>query len=161
MDFVSVRVITHDVERLATFWEQLTGLPVTRPVPVFAELRTPAGTIAIGAPATVAMLGDAGPVPGQNRSVFVELRVDDVDATWERIKALVPPGHPRDRPGADRHAVGQPLGHPARPRRRTGQPLYPRHAGGEGNIRPLTDPWWYRQWPGPGLIADQGTGQGS
>lgn len=90
MDFVSVRVITHDVERLATFWEQVTGLPVTRPVPVFAELRTPAGTIAIGAPATVGMLGDAGPVPGQNRSVFVELRVDDVDATWERIKALVP-----------------------------------------------------------------------
>ena len=36
------------------------------------------------------MLGDACPVPGQNRSVFVELRVDDVDATWERIKALVP-----------------------------------------------------------------------
>jgi NAD(P)-dependent dehydrogenase (short-subunit alcohol dehydrogenase family) len=90
MDFVSVRVITDDVERLATFWEQLTGLPVTRPVPVFAELRTPTGTIAIGAPATVGMLGDAGPVPGQNRSVFVELRVDDVDATWERIKALVP-----------------------------------------------------------------------
>ena len=26
MDFVSVRVITHDVERLATFWEQVTGL---------------------------------------------------------------------------------------------------------------------------------------
>ena len=49
MDFVSVRVITHDVERLATFWEQVTGLPATRPVPVFAELKTPAGTIAIGA----------------------------------------------------------------------------------------------------------------
>ena len=31
MDFVSARVITHDVERLATFWEQVTGLPVTRP----------------------------------------------------------------------------------------------------------------------------------
>ena len=41
MDFVSVRVITHDVERLATFWEQVTGLPAARPVPVFAELRTP------------------------------------------------------------------------------------------------------------------------
>src|ERR1700693_6659959 len=80
MDFVSVRVITDDVERLATFWERVTGLPVTRPVPVFAELRTPAGTIAIGAPATVGMLGDAGPVPGQNRAVFIELRVDDVDA---------------------------------------------------------------------------------
>jgi predicted enzyme related to lactoylglutathione lyase len=90
MDFVSVRVITHDVERLATFWEQVTGLPASRPVPVFAELRTPAGTIAIGAPATVGMLGDAAPVPGQNRSVFIELRVDDVDATWERVKGLVP-----------------------------------------------------------------------
>ena len=90
MDFVSVRVITRDVERLATFWEQVTGLPATRPVPVFAELKTPAGTIAIGAPATVAMLGAAAPVPGQNRSVFIELRVDDVDATWERVKGLVP-----------------------------------------------------------------------
>ena len=143
MDFVSVRVITQDVERLATFWEQLTGLPVTRPVPVFAELRTPTGTIAIGAPATVGMLGDACPVPGQNRSVFVELRVDDVDATWERIKALVPQTipeivlEPTDMPG-------QPLSNPARPRRRTSQPLYPRHAGGEGKIRPLTNPW-----PGP------------
>jgi uncharacterized glyoxalase superfamily protein PhnB len=90
MDFVSVRVITRDVERLATFWEQVTGLPAARPVPVFAELKTPTGTIAIGAPATVEMLGAAAPVPGQNHSVFIELRVDDVDATWERVKGLVP-----------------------------------------------------------------------
>jgi predicted enzyme related to lactoylglutathione lyase len=111
MDFVSVRVITHDVERLATFWEQLTGLPVTRPIPVFAELRTPTGTIAIGAPATVGMLGHASPVPGQNRSVFVELRVDDVDATWERIKGLVPQTipeivlEPTDMPWGNRSVV--------------------------------------------------------
>src|ERR1700733_3518885 len=86
MDFVSARVITRDVERLATFWEQVTGLPATRPVPVFAELRTPAGTIAMGAPATIAILGDAAPVPGRNGSVLIELRVDDVDSTWERVK---------------------------------------------------------------------------
>jgi predicted enzyme related to lactoylglutathione lyase len=90
MDFVSVRVITCDVERLATFWEQVTGLRASRPAPVFAELRTSAGTIAIGAPVTVEMLGDAAPVPGHNSSVFIELRVDDVDATRERVKALVP-----------------------------------------------------------------------
>ena len=72
MEFVSVRVITADVERLAAFWEQVTGLPVARPVPVFAELRTPAGTIAIGAPATVAVLGDAAPAPGQNHSAIGE-----------------------------------------------------------------------------------------
>ena len=88
MEFVSVRVITADVERLAAFWEQVTGLPVARPVPVFAELRTPAGTIAIGAPATVAVLGDAAPAPGRNHSAIVELRVDDVDAVRERIAVL-------------------------------------------------------------------------
>jgi predicted enzyme related to lactoylglutathione lyase len=90
MDFVSVRVITHDVERLATFWEQVTGLTASRPAPVFAQIRTPTGTIAIGAPVTVGMLGDAAPVPGRNHSVLIELRVDDVDATWERVKGLVP-----------------------------------------------------------------------
>jgi predicted enzyme related to lactoylglutathione lyase len=94
MDFVSVRVITHDVERLAAFWEQVTGLPAARPAPVFAELRTPAGTIAIGTPATVGMLGDAAPVPGQNRSVLIELRVDDVNSAWERVKGLVPQAVP-------------------------------------------------------------------
>jgi predicted enzyme related to lactoylglutathione lyase len=107
MDFVSVRIITHDVERLATFWEQVTGLPASRPVPVFAELRTSAGTIAIGAPATVGMLGDAAPVPGQNRSVFIELRVDDVDATWERVKGLVPQIvlEPTDMPWGNRSII--------------------------------------------------------
>jgi len=90
MDFVSVRVITDDVERLAAFWEQVTGLPATRPLPVFAELRTPTGSVAIAAPATLGMLGDAVPVPGQNRSITVDLLVDDVDATWERVKGLVP-----------------------------------------------------------------------
>ena len=107
MDFVSVRVITHDVERLATFWENATGLPAARPVPVFAELRTPAGTIAIGAPATVGMLGAAAPVPGQNRSVFIELRVDDVDATWERVKDLVPDVvlEPTDMPWGNRSLI--------------------------------------------------------
>ena len=37
MDFVSVRVITHDVERLATFWEQVTGLPA-EPVVIGSQL---------------------------------------------------------------------------------------------------------------------------
>jgi len=111
MDSVSVRVITDDVERLATFWEQVTGLPVSRPVPVFAELRTPTGSIAIAAPATLAMLGDAAPPPGENRSITVDLRVDDVDAIRERVKGLVPqtvPGivlEPTDMPWGNRSMI--------------------------------------------------------
>jgi predicted enzyme related to lactoylglutathione lyase len=88
MEFVSVRVITSDVDRLTSFWEQLTGLPAARPAPVFAELRTPVATIAIGAPATVGMLGDAAPVPARNHTSIIELRVDDVDATRKRIADL-------------------------------------------------------------------------
>ena len=142
MDFVSVRVITRDVERLATFWEQVTGLPATRPVPVFAELRTPAGTIAIGAPATVGMLGDAAPVPGQNRSVFIELRVDDVDATWERVTGLVPQTvpeivlEPTDMTWGNRSVI---LRDPDGGLVNLFTPVTPR---GEGKVRPLTHPWW-------------------
>jgi len=66
----------------------------TTPAPVFAELRTPAGTIAIGAPATVGMLGDAAPTPGRNHSVIVELRVDDVDAARKRLARLAPGSMP-------------------------------------------------------------------
>src|ERR1700749_2378372 len=88
MKFFFVLLITDDAERLAAFWERVTGLPATRPAPVFAELRTPAGTIAMGAPATVGMLGDAAPAPGQNHSAIVELRADDVAAARERIAGL-------------------------------------------------------------------------
>jgi len=107
MEFVSVRVITSDVERLAAFWEQVTGLPATRPVPGFAELRTPAGTIAIGAPATVAMLGDAAPVPGQNRSVILELCVDDVDAARQRVEGIAAEivQEPTDMPWGNRSMI--------------------------------------------------------
>jgi uncharacterized glyoxalase superfamily protein PhnB len=105
MDFVSVRVITSDVERLAAFWERVTGLEADRPAPVFAELRTPTGTIAIGAPPTVAMLGEAAPSPGHNGSVFIELLVDDVDATWERLKDLEIVLEPTDMPWGNRAMI--------------------------------------------------------
>jgi uncharacterized glyoxalase superfamily protein PhnB len=71
----------------------------------------PTGTIAIAAPATVGMLGAAAPVPGQNRSAFIELRVDDVDATWEQVKNLVAQTvpevvlEPTDMPWGNRSAI--------------------------------------------------------
>ena len=53
MEFVSIRIITEDVQRLAGFYEQVTGLPVTVANENFAELRTAAGTLAIGSARTV------------------------------------------------------------------------------------------------------------
>ncbi|MFP3464115.1 VOC family protein [Leifsonia sp. SIMBA_070] len=86
MDFASIRIITRDVDRLTRFYELVTGVAAVRPAPVFAELRTAAGTLAIAEPATVAMLGEAAPRPAENASVIVEFSVDDVDAEFARLR---------------------------------------------------------------------------
>jgi predicted enzyme related to lactoylglutathione lyase len=86
MQFASIRIITGDVDRLAAFYELVTGLAATRPAPVFAEIATDRGTLAIGSTATVGMLGAAAPTPSANSSVIIEFLVEDVDAEFERLK---------------------------------------------------------------------------
>jgi predicted enzyme related to lactoylglutathione lyase len=86
MEFASIRIITTDVDRLAGFYELVTGMPAARPAPVFAEFRTAAGALAIASTATVAMLGEEAPEPGHNDSVIIEFLVDDVDAEFGRLR---------------------------------------------------------------------------
>jgi predicted enzyme related to lactoylglutathione lyase len=83
--FASIRIITPDVDRLAAFYERVTGLTAERPAPFFAQFAGPGATLAIAAPATVAMLGDAL-APAANRSVVVEFEVEDVDAEFARLE---------------------------------------------------------------------------
>jgi predicted enzyme related to lactoylglutathione lyase len=85
MDLASIRIITHDVDRLTRFYEAVTGITATRPAPVFAELRTTSGTLAIASTATVAMLGDNAPRPASNDSIIIEFLVTDVDAEFARL----------------------------------------------------------------------------
>ncbi|KRC47310.1 glyoxalase [Leifsonia sp. Root227] len=92
MDFASIRIITDDVDRLAGFYELVTGSDAVRPAPVFAEFRTPSATLAIGSTATVAMLGERAPKPGRNDSVIVEFLVADVDAEFARIRTSIGDG---------------------------------------------------------------------
>jgi catechol 2,3-dioxygenase-like lactoylglutathione lyase family enzyme len=86
VDFASIRIITDDVDRLAVFYELVTGVTAVRPAPVFAEIRTAAGTLAIGSTATVAVLGDAAPRPGASASIILEFLVDDVDSEFARLR---------------------------------------------------------------------------
>lgn len=88
MPFASIRIITDDVDRLAAFYERVTGLTAERPAPVFAQFAGPSATLAIAAPATVAMLGDAL-APAANRSVVVEFEVEDVDAEFARLESVL------------------------------------------------------------------------
>jgi predicted enzyme related to lactoylglutathione lyase len=83
---VSIRVITDDVARLAAFYERITGTPVEWSTPDFAELQTPAGTLAIGSTRTVALFGAGSARAADNHSAIIEFRVDDVDAAYDRIR---------------------------------------------------------------------------
>ncbi|PZE39389.1 VOC family protein [Curtobacterium sp. MCPF17_031] len=85
MSFTSIRIVTEDVDRLAAFYERVTGRPAERPTPVFAQFSGSGAVLAIASTATVAMLGDA--VSAQtNRSVFIEFEVADVDGEFERLQ---------------------------------------------------------------------------
>jgi catechol 2,3-dioxygenase-like lactoylglutathione lyase family enzyme len=89
MNLVSVRIITADVDRMVDFYARLTGAAVDRPVPDFAEIRTPNGTLALGSTRTVALFGAGTAEAAANRSAIVELLVDDVDAVYARLKVWV------------------------------------------------------------------------
>jgi predicted enzyme related to lactoylglutathione lyase len=87
MNLASIRIITDDVDRLVAFYETVTAETATRLAPVFAELRTETGTLAIAGTQTVSMLGDSAPKPGRDDSIIIEFVVNDVDAEFDRIRA--------------------------------------------------------------------------
>ncbi|PJN62742.1 MULTISPECIES: VOC family protein [Paenibacillus] len=89
MNFASVRIITDDVDRLAEFYEKITGVSAERPAPVFAELVMPSCTLAIGHSQTVQLFGAGSAVAANNRTVIIEFHVHDVDAEYERLKPFV------------------------------------------------------------------------
>lgn len=89
MDFVSVRVITDDVERMARFYERAAGLSATRYTPDFAEVATPSGTLAIAHTRTIALFGAGAARPADNHTAIIEFRVADVDEEYERLRDVV------------------------------------------------------------------------
>ncbi len=87
MNLVSVRVITNDVERLVSFYENISGGAATRYTPDFAELTTARGTLAVGSTRTLtAFHAEDQLEPEANRSVILEFLVEDVDAEFARLK---------------------------------------------------------------------------
>ncbi|MEU8227512.1 VOC family protein [Kribbella sp. NPDC048915] len=90
MRLASIRLITDNVDRLVTFYEQVTGLRARRLTEQFAELVTPSGTLAIGSTDTMALFTAGAAVPASNRTAIVEFQVDDVDAEYDRVAGYSP-----------------------------------------------------------------------
>lgn len=86
MELASIRIITNDVDRLTQFYETVTGTIAVRPAPVFSELRTGTGVLAIGGTVTVAMLGEHATHSSSNKSVIIEFLVADVDVEFARLR---------------------------------------------------------------------------
>jgi predicted enzyme related to lactoylglutathione lyase len=89
MNFVSIRVITADIKRLVHFYEQITGIAVTMYTEDFGELKTPAGTLAMGSTRTLRIFGGDVARPSDNHTVIIEFRVGDVDAEFRRLADVI------------------------------------------------------------------------
>ena len=87
MNLISIRVITNDVERLISFYENISGAAAARYTPDFAELTTSRGTLAIGSTRTLSLFHAEDQLePEANRSVILEFLVEDVDAEFSRLR---------------------------------------------------------------------------
>ena len=89
MQFASIRIITDDLDRLVSFYEQVTDVTAERPAPPFAELVMPSATLAIAHSQTVGLVGAGSARAADNHSVIIEFRVGDVDAEHMRLESLV------------------------------------------------------------------------
>ncbi|OON40382.1 glyoxalase [Izhakiella australiensis] len=103
MTFTSVRIITQNIGEVVQFYQLVTGREADWLTPLFAEIVTPAATIAIGSVETVALFKPGSAEPASNRSVILEFMVDDTDREFTRLKHLVELVHqPKDMPWGNR-----------------------------------------------------------
>ena len=93
MKFASTRLIAADIKGMVAFYEMVTGQTAEWLAPVFAEIVTPAATLAIGSAETVSLWKEGSAEPGANRTAYIEFQVDDIDAEYDRLKDKVPLVH--------------------------------------------------------------------
>lgn len=89
MKFASTRLICADIKAMVSFYEMVTAQSAEWLAPVFAEIVTPAATLALGSVETVALFKEGSAEPGANRTAILEFRVDDIDAEFERLQGKV------------------------------------------------------------------------
>jgi uncharacterized glyoxalase superfamily protein PhnB len=89
MQFASIRLATSNVERLAGFYERLTGAKALRPAPVFAVLSFGAVQLAISDEGLIRQFNAGIVSAGANRGAIVEFEVVDVDAARAELDAAV------------------------------------------------------------------------
>jgi uncharacterized glyoxalase superfamily protein PhnB len=103
MQLASIRLVTNDLDRLVAFYAALTGAPVARLAPEFAEVRLPGAVIAICTERTIQQFNAGAAIAAANRSAILEFQVDDVDGVRARLgDAAAEVMAPTDQPWGNR-----------------------------------------------------------
>ncbi|MBU8898065.1 VOC family protein [Corallococcus sp. M34] len=89
MNLCSVRLIVRDIKTLVAFYEAVTTLPARWLSDDFAEIRTPACTLAIGSERTVKLFAEGAARAADNHTAIIEFLVEDVDAAFVRLGGAV------------------------------------------------------------------------
>lgn len=89
MQFASIRLATTNVDRLAAFYEALTGAKAARPAPPFAVLNFGGAQLAISDEATIQRFNAGIVTAAANRGAIIEFQVSDVDAARAGLSAAV------------------------------------------------------------------------
>jgi predicted enzyme related to lactoylglutathione lyase len=89
MNFVSIRIITDDIRRLVGFYEAITGFAPIWYTEDFAELATPACTLAIASSRTMALFATGAARAADNHSAIIEFRVGDVDEEYRKLAGII------------------------------------------------------------------------
>ncbi|GAN79483.1 VOC family protein [Acidocella aminolytica] len=89
MKFASTRLIVADINAMVGFYEKVMDRKADWLAPVFAEIVTSAATLAFGSAETVALFREQSAEPAANRTAIIELRVDNVESEFARLKEEV------------------------------------------------------------------------
>src|SRR5260221_5866425 len=88
MKLSHARIITRNVPALSQFYHHITGIAPAGNGD-YREIRTAAGTLAIGSQRSMELYGAGAAVPAANRSAIVEFQVEDADRERARISDFV------------------------------------------------------------------------
>src|SRR5580692_8530082 len=72
--FASTRLVARDIKNLVGFYEKVMNKKAEWLVPSFAEIVTPAATLAINTAETVALFKEGSAEPGANRTAILEFQ---------------------------------------------------------------------------------------
>jgi len=104
MKLKQTRLVTEDVERLAEFYEAVTGAGRNISDPAYIEMGQPCEGLAIVDAGVESVYGPGVVAPGMNRTAILDFQVENVDTEFGRMKDIVKDWvfEPKDQPWGNR-----------------------------------------------------------